>query len=159
MHSHGVATWQLTVKSSNFWPSFTSNGHNSPTNHSFLYIIFANLSITFSGISLAYCPPQTTTFTRGSYSWLEISAEESHTIPCEYGGVQGVQNPVVLRRCDARGIWEDPVISNCLTFVTSSLQNITRVSSWCTWSWSTKKYHDVPCLRVSMCHCFITFSS
>ena len=90
---------------------------------------FTKLSITFSTIPLAYCPPQTTTFTHESYVWPEISAEENHTIPCEYGGVQGVENPVVLRRCDARGIWGDPVISNCLTFVTSSLQNITRVSS------------------------------
>ena len=35
--------------------------------------------------------------------------------------------PVARRRCNEYGIWDDPVINDCLTFVTSTLQNITVV--------------------------------
>ena len=40
----------------------------------------------------------------------------------------GVEYPVAQRRCNPRGIWEEPVIDDCLTFVTSRLQNLTVVS-------------------------------
>ena len=37
--------------------------------------------------------------------------------------------PVAWRRCDEYGIWEEPVIRDCLTLVTSRLKNITVVGS------------------------------
>jgi len=57
--------------------------------------------------------------------WPETSAEENYTIFCKYGGVEGVDYPVARRRCNEYGIWDDPVINDCLTFVTSTLRNIT----------------------------------
>ena len=93
-----------------------------------IFEIFDNLSTSFF-VSLAYCPPQTTFSTRGSYAWPEISAEENYTIFCKYGGVEGVDYPVAWRRCDEYGIWEEPVIRDCLTLVTSRLKNITVVGS------------------------------
>ena len=71
---------------------------------------------------------EVTTFTRGTYEWPEISAEENYTFPCEHGGEEGAEDAVALRVCDPFGIWMEPNISACLTFVTSELLRLRNVS-------------------------------
>ena len=68
---------------------------------------------------------ETTTLTRGTYEWPEISAEENYTFSCEYGGIQ---NSVALRTCNPYGIWLEPVVDACFTFVTANLDDLRNVS-------------------------------
>ena len=59
--------------------------------------------------------------------WDTTPADENVSFPCRYGSRDGVQDAMVWRSCNDRGIWIDPVLDDCLTFVTSSLENITKV--------------------------------
>ncbi len=60
--------------------------------------------------------------------WPETRADETKNFPCAYRGINGTSNSVIIRSCSDRGIWQDPVLNNCLTFVTSDLKNLTEVS-------------------------------
>ena len=76
----------------------------------------------------AFCPPNVTESTRGAYNWSESRAEQSRGIACQYGGVEKNLNTLATRFCNERGVWMDPVISGCLTLVSSVLRNVSEVS-------------------------------
>ena len=82
----------------------------------------------FPTLSVAFCPREQTSLTRGEYTWPETEADQNVRFPCAYKGINGVKDPVIVRSCNERGIWQDPIINHCRTFVASTLINLTNVS-------------------------------
>ena len=93
---------------------------------SILHVLITLVCSVTCALTVAFCAPEEQEFTRGTYSWNETRAEENISLPCKYGGRGGVMQ-FARRECNERGIWNDTILDDCLTFVTSSLENITKV--------------------------------
>ena len=61
----------------------------------------------------------------GDYQWRRTGASITYSIYCQYGGIEGVSNPMTRRVCDEYGNWEEVQYNECLTYATSLLKNIT----------------------------------
>lgn len=72
------------------------------------------LSFTATAISkFPFCDPNNTTSSQGNYSWPETSGDTIVNSTCAFGPNDGV----AFRACTPNGIWQEPDLRYCTTFV------------------------------------------
>ena len=65
---------------------------------------------------------------RGEYNWLETIANTSRTLPCSFGGFNGMESTAVRLCNEFLQEWLQPNLQICFTEVTSNIQGLREVS-------------------------------
>ena len=76
-------------------------------------------------VEYGFCDYEVTITNRGNYTWVETEGNSDVSLDCQLGPAEGVEEPALaIRTCDPFGEWQDSVLDQCITIISSRLRQL-----------------------------------